>query len=125
MARAEPYDRPPPVAHRGRAMATIAMDHDQCCFDRDDLRFFTQMVYERGFADGRERSAVDAGAADLSWLLRKRLTHEDHVRRRLVEMAAWRRQAYPGRPDHPGGPVDWDTGRPLTGYPVNVDRAAA
>jgi hypothetical protein len=83
-------------------------------FTYDDVVLLVEVVYAQGYADGRTKTAADAEAADLSWQLQKRLSHEDWVARRLGEMEpdARRREAERGWV-YRGGPVDWETGLPL------------
>ncbi len=70
----------------------------------DDVKLLVELVYAQGRAEGYQRAAADAAAADLAWSVHKRLSYEDRVAARLAEMESWAR-AQPGYRPYPDG---WD-----------------
>lgn len=82
-------------------------------FSADEVRALLYAAYVHG------RHQADVNELHATWAEKRepRLTREQRVAARLDEMdrAARHRAAREGRPYriHPGGPVDWETGRPV------------
>ena len=83
---------------------------------RDDalghLAYVARLAYEAGQAEGAHRAVTVIGGLDKSWQPLARLSHDQSVAARIAEMETLAAQS--GRPPYHGGPVDWETGRPLT-----------
>jgi hypothetical protein len=82
-----------------------------------ELDVLLHNAYTAGFLAGRRDMLVRIGELDRAWRPAARRTEAERIRERVAEMEDYgrRRAQREGRPyrDYPGGPVDWDTGRPL------------
>lgn len=67
-------------------------------------------AYAQGVTDERTRSAAARTELAEAWIPVGRRTYEQKVRERSQRTGELRR-------DHPGGPVDFETGRPLRRRP--------
>ncbi|WFE45011.1 hypothetical protein [Verrucosispora sp. WMMD1129] len=74
------------------------------------------------FEHGRAYERAELAEMESTWRPLARSTYEQKVAERMAEMdrAARDRAAHDGRPYrlHPGGPVEWETGRPVRGLGV-------
>jgi hypothetical protein len=79
-----------------------------------------QDAYRRGFQAGRLDMLARIGELDRVWRPVARRTDAQRISERLTDMETVRQRWWathiPGRPahDHPGGPVDWDTGQSVS-----------
>lgn len=75
-----------------------------------EVAVLLRLAYEAGRSDAYRE---DLAELRIQWEDNRlpRLTYEECVARRREEIRSSRREDL--RPDHPGGPVDWETGYPL------------
>ncbi|MGN9802041.1 hypothetical protein [Micromonospora sp. L32] len=108
----------------GILAAASALQGPQQTFTREQVAYLMHLAYESG------RTATyleDVAELHATWARNPihRPTAEQRYQERMAEMDALgqARAAAEGRPYriHPGGPVDWETGRPLgPGEDVNA-----
>ncbi len=82
--------------------------------DIEDVKYYARFMYVKGRRDEHRAVLADLAAGELG-TVHKRQSHEDHVRRRVLQMQACRAAMWPGRPEYLGGAVDWDTGAAVAG----------
>ncbi|WP_435589787.1 hypothetical protein [Micromonospora aurantiaca (nom. illeg.)] len=96
--------------------AVDAIRSGQRQFTHGQVALIAAMAYEMGRRHGYAEEIAELHGTWQEYAL-PRLTREDRVRQRMADMdrAARRRARRDGRPyrPHPGGPVDWNSGRPV------------
>jgi len=108
----------PPGLDPGTTLAaTTAIREGQHTFTREQAAYLVALAYHTGRLHAAAEDLAEVAACWAEYA-QPRPTREQRIAARMAEMdqAARQAAARAGRPYriHPGGPVDWETGRPAT-----------